>query len=491
MASQIPISQKTLNHIERMGNKLPHPTMLFVWLCMVIVLCSWLGSFLGLSVTHPLSGEMLHAQSLVSAEGLRKILQNTVSNFIQFAPVGTVLVAMLGLGIAEQSGLLGTALRLLVIKAPSRLLTFIVVLSGVLSSLAADSGYVVLIPLAAVVFMTAGRHPIVGIAAAFAGVSGGFSANLMIGPIDAILAGISSEAVHIVEPMYEVSASGNYYFIVASTLLIAVLGSWVTEHFVAARFGEYEDNDRDDKAKQQQSLSGLHKQGLKRVLLFTLVFITCIAVLLIPENAALRNPLNGEIATSPFIKGIVTVIALYAGLAGIIFGKTTGAFSNSDSVIASMEKTMATMAGYLVLMFFAAQFVNYFAWSNLGAILAINGAQWLQALALPPAQLLLMFILFSASINLLIGSASAKWALLAPIFVPMFFLIGISPESTQIAFRVGDSVTNIITPLMPYFALVVAFVRQYDDKAGMGTIIAMMLPYSFFFLIAWSLLLLL
>lgn len=478
------MQSRILEKIEAAGNKLPHPTLLFIYLCGLILFLSALFSTMGVQAIHPLSGETLNAISLLNRDGLHKILANTVTNFTHFAPVGTVLVAIMGIGVAEHSGLLGTALKATILKAPAQLVTFMVVLASVLSSLAADTGYVVIIPLAALVFLSLGRHPVAGIAAAFAGVSGGYSANLIIGPLDAILAGISTEAANLVRPDYQVNAAGNYYFIIASTLLISLVGTWVTEKIIVPRLGNYQ-----GEQAALSAISGAEKKGLHAASIFSLLFISLLAWGLIPADGILRDPLSGDILSSPFIKGIVTIIAVYAALAGLIYGKVSGSFESGRDFVEGMEKSMKTMATYLVLMFFAAQFVSYFGWSQLGIIAAVKGADLLQALQLSSVTLLVSFIILAALINLLIGSASAKWALIAPIFVPMLLLSGISPEAAQMAYRIGDSSTNIITPLMPYFGVVVAFVQQYDSKAGIGTIIAAMLPYSISFLLSWTILL--
>lgn len=476
-----------LARIENTGNKLPHPTIIFIYLCGIILLISALAAAIELTAVHPLTNNKLTSLNLLSQKGLHLILNNTVSNFAHFAPVGSALVAIIGIGVAEHSGLIAAVLRTTVLKAPPQLLSFIVVLTGALSSLAMDTGYVVLIPLAALVYIAAGRHPLVGIAAAFAGVSGGFSANILIGPVDAILAGISTEAAALVQADYQVSAAGNYYFIILSTLLISVLGTLVTEKIVAPRLGHY----RADPASTQQhnslsdALTAAEKKGLQAVAVFSLMFIGLLLVGLLPSDGLLRND-QGQILNSPFIKGIVTLIAVYAATAGLLYGKISGSFSQPDDFVAGMESSVTTMASYLVLMFFAAQFVSYFSWSNLGAITAINGAEFLKSLALSPAILMIAFIIMAALINLLIGSASAKWAIFAPIFVPMFLLLGITPEATQMAYRVGDSSTNIVTPLMPYFGIVIAFAQRYDKHVGIGTIIATMLPYSIAFLLGWS-----
>lgn len=471
-----------LDAVEHTGNKLPHPTTLFILLTGLILLLSAFFEALQLNALHPLSGDRIEVVNLLSQEGLHKILTLTVSNFTGFAPVGTVLVAMLGIGIAEQTGLIGTSLKLLVQTAPRQIISYVVVMAGVLSSLAADAGYVVLVPVAALIFIAAGRHPIAGIAAAFAGVSGGFSANLLIGPVDAILSGISTEAVHLVDTAYEVNAAGNYYFIAASTFVIAIVGGLITDLIVEPRLGQYQE-------KQTETASSLSLKE-KKGLLYSLITLTLLAGLLLygllPEAGILRNPETGSILKSPFINGIVTIIAFALGMAGIAYGIGAGTVSSDKDIIKSMESSMASMAAYIVLMFFAAQFVSYFSWTNLGLITAIKGSDLIQQLQLGPMPLLILFILFAASTNLVIGSASAKWSIMAPIFVPMLYIAGISPEATQAAYRIGDSVTNIITPLMPYFAVVVAFVQRYEKSAGLGTIAAMMLPFSIIFLFCWS-----
>ena len=495
MSSQsIPL--RILNHIEVVGNRLPHPTLLFIILAGLVLLISALAGMAGLSVIHPQTNESIAVVNLLSAEGIQRILTNTVQNFTSFAPVGTVLVAMLGLGVAERSGLIGLLLQRSVSKARGHFLTFGVVFAGVMSSLAADAGYVVLIPLAALIFQAAGRHPLAGIAAAFAGVSGGYSANLLLGPFDAILSGISTEAAQLVSPGYDVSIAANYYFMVASAFLIAAVASVVTARWVEPRLrlisvsGASDGTESDLKDSTEDNISEStinNRKGLRAVGLFSLVFVSLILLGLLPEAGFLRG--SGSILGSPFMKGIVVVIALYALVTGWIFARFSRRWESNRELVTAMESSMAGMAGYIVLMFFAAQFVAYFSWSQLGLITAIEGAELLTHLELPPVILLIVFILVAATINLLVGSGSAKWALLAPVFVPMLMLTGIAPESTQVAFRIGDSVTNIVTPMMPYFGVVLAFAQKYRSDLGMGTMMAMMLPYSIGLLLMWSVLL--
>lgn len=477
-----------LRKIEITGNRIPNPSLLFIYLCLFILGFSALAAWLEWKATHPVTGEAILATNLLSAYGIQRILTESVSNFTQFAPVGTVLVVVLGIGIAEHSGLLTSALKAGIQKTPRSALSATTVLLGVLSSLAADAGYVVLVPLAAFVFKAAGRNPLVGIAAAFAGVSGGFSANLLIGPLDVLLAGISTEAAHLIDANYEVSAAGNYYFILASTFLVTIVGTWVTERIVQPHFEKHKPTEtKDTEHATDFTLTAEEKRGLKAVLFFSIcIFGFCLWGLSIPDSILRQGE---DVLRSPFMKGVVTVIALYFALAGFIFGKVSGSFKQKDDVIKGMEKNMETMASYLVLMFFAAQFVSYFQWSQLGGILAIEGANTLRSWALPPTVLLVSFVLFTATMNLFIGSATAKWALFAPVFVPMLMLVGISPEASQAAFRVGDSCTNIITPLMPYFGVVVAYAQRYQRDIGLGSIMAAMVPYSMAFLFCWTLLL--
>ena len=480
----MPSLSKTLDFIERNGNRLPNPTLLFIYLCGFILISSALFSLMGVKATHPISGELIAAKNLLSTEGLHYILQNTVKNFTGFAPLGSVLVAIIGIGIAEHSGLIGSVLRHTVLRAPKKITTFAVITASVLSSIALDTGYVVLIPLAAIIFHAMGRNPIAGIVAAFAGVSGGFSANILVGPVDAILAGISTEAAQLIDDSYRVSVTGNYYFIAVSTLLIGIIGTIVTEKIVTKWLP-----DADQDTKIELSKIPGEKRGLLAAMIVAVLFTTAIVIAIIPDQGVLRNPENGSILNSPFISGIVVIISLFAAVCGLAFAKFSEQQWQGSFIVEAMEKHMGVMSGYIVLMFFAAQFVNYFGWSQLGTILAINGAAVLASLTIPNSILLIAFILLSGFINLFIGSASAKWALIAPIFVPMLLLSGISPEATQMAYRIGDSSTNIITPLMPYFGVVVAFAQQYKKDLGLGTLISVMLPYSVAFMFFWGLLL--
>lgn len=474
-----------LGWVEKAGNKLPHPATLFALMALLAILFSWVAALLDWKAIHPATNEVIHPFNLLSKDGIHRILEDMVTNFTSFAPLGIVLVAMLGIGIAESSGLIGALIRLLVMKSPKRIITFVLVLAGVLSNTASDIGYVLLIPLAGAIFHSFGRHPIAGMAAAFAGVSGGFSANLLLGTIDPLLAGLSTEAAHIIDADYQVLPTANYYFMVISTIMIAGIGTWVTERMVVPRLGAYKG---EVEAEAIQRLAPNERRGLKFALLFMAVFTGLTLIGIIPENGLLR-PEDGNLLHSPVLHAIIAFLFLGAGGMGVAYGFGCGAYKNDADVMNGMGDSLKGLAGYMVLVFFAAQFVAYFKWSNLGVILAVQGADVLAASQIGPIPLMILFILLAASINMLMGSASAKWAILAPVFIPMFMLLGYSPELSQAIYRIGDSVTNIVSPMMSFFALIIAYFQKYDRGAGIGTIIATMLPYSIAFFIGWTILL--
>ncbi len=484
---RIGIFQRMLNWTERIGNALPHPGTLFALFALATLVLSAIGYALGWEVIHPGTKEIVRSVNLLSHDGIHRVLLDMVDNFTGFAPLGIVMVAMLGIGIAEQSGLISAVIRLLVLNSHKHLLTFIIVFSGILSNVASDVGYVLLIPLAGVIFLAVGRNPIAGMAAAFAGVSGGFSANLVLGTIDPLLAGLSQEAARILDPSYEVNPTANYYFMVASTFIIAFAGTFITEKLVEPRLGKYTGK-VEEKENSFGKLSKKENKGLLMALL-TLIAIVIISLIgIVPDDGFFRGS-DGGILTSPLIRGVVSMLFITAGSMGLAYGFTTGAFKNDSDVMKGMAASMKTLATYFVLVFFAAQFVAYFKWSNLGIILAVKGANLLMSADIGLIPLMILFILLAAFINMLMGSASAKWAILAPIFIPMFMIMGYSPELSQVVYRIGDSVTNVISPMMSFFALIIAYVQKYDAKAGIGTIIATMVPYSIAFLILWILLL--
>ncbi|GAB6086101.1 AbgT family transporter [Alkaliphilus crotonatoxidans] len=481
-----------LDVIEVVGNKLPHPVTLFVIFSLLVIAISAIAARAGLTVNferiNTATGETematVTAVSLLTVAGIRDIFSKAVSNFTSFAPLGTVLVAMLGVGVAEGTGLVQAALRKLVLSTPKQLITAVVVFAGIMSNVASDAGYVVLVPLGALIFLSFKRHPLAGLAAAFAGVSGGFSANLIISTLDPLLGGISQQAAQMFSPGYTVEATANLYFMIVSTFVITLIGTFVTEKIVEPRLGSYQGDSEVD----IEQISTAESKGLKWAGLSLLAFVIIILAMLIPSNGILRSEAGEILKDSAFMNGIVPIIAAAFLIPGVAYGIAAGTVKNDKDIAGFMGKAMSSMGGYLVLAFVASQFVSYFNWSNLGTILAVKGAEVLEATNMTGIPMLIGFILVSGFINLFIGSASAKWAIMAPVFVPMLMAVGYSPEFTQLAYRIGDSTTNIITPLMNYFAVIVAFAQKYDKKTGIGTLISVMLPYSLLFLLGWTIL---
>ena len=480
-----------LGAVERIGNKLPDPAMLFVGLLAVVWVLSWLLSYFSFSVVDPRSGEPIVIINQLTGTAFTTFLTNLVTNFVNFGPVGTVLVAMLGIGVAEHSGFITTAIRALLNVTAKWLLTPMVILVGIVSHSAVDAGYVLVIPLGGVIFYAAGRHPLAGIAAAFAGVSGGFSANFVPSALDPLLQGLTQGGARLLDPTIEVNTLNNYFFTTASSVLIVALGWWITDRIVEPRVrGTEIDGDAED-LPEVHDLKPEERRGLRWALITMVLGLVVLILTLIPDASPWRDP-GGNLATfsAPIMRSIVALIFFLFLLPGIVFGYVSGSFTSTKNIIEGMTHAMHSMAYYLVIMFFIAQFVFAFGASNLGTLLALEGAAGLKALGLPPAITIVGIILLTGFVNLFIGSASGKWGMLAPIFVPMLMSLGISPDLTQAAYRVGDSSTNIITPLMPYFPLVVVYCQRYVKNTGIGTLAAMMLPYSMSFLGAWTVFLL-
>jgi len=359
-----------------------------------------------------------------------------------------------------------------------------IVFTGILSNIASDLGYILIIPLAGVIFHSLGRHPVAGMSAAFAGVSGGFSANLFIGTIDPLLAGLSTEAAHIIDPAYYVMPTANYYFMAVSAIMISFAGTWVTNSWVEPRLGKYTGN---VEVEPITRLLPGEKKGLKWVLFLLIAWLLIFLAGLIPDHGFLRGEDN-SVLHSPLLKGFIAVLFLAATSCGVVYGYIAGTYKKHEDVINGMNSSFKSLVSFLVLVFFAAQFVAWFKWSNLGLLLAIKGAALLQVMNIGLIPLVILFIVFSGFINLFMGSASAKWAVMGPVFIPMFMLMGYSPELSQAVFRIGDSVTNVISPMMSFFALIIVYYQKYDSKSGIGTLIGNMLPYSVTFFFAWTLL---
>ena len=471
--------------VEKTGNALPHPAILFALFAVGTILMSTLGWLLGWHGIHPVTGEPVIVENLLSRVWVHRIILDMVTNYTDFAPLGIVMVALLGIGVAETSGLIRAAINAMLTKTPAKLITIMVVFTGIISNVASDLGYILIIPLAGVIFHSLGRNPIAGMSAAFAGVSGGFSANIIIGTIDPLLAGLSTEAAQIIDPNYYVLPTANYYFMAASTFFVTLIVTLVTVKWLEPRLGKYTGAVEREIIEQPTELE---KKGLKRAGYVMLGWLGIFLLGLVPENGILRGN-DGAILSSPAIKGFISLLFLIAATAGMIYGFTVGKFKKAEDVINGMNDSFKTLVTYLVLVFFAAQFVAWFRWSNLGLLIAINGAGALQSANIGLIPLVIIFAGFAGFLNLFMGSASAKWAIIGPVFIPIFMLLGYSPELSQAVYRVGDSVTNVITPMMSYFALIIVYYQKYDKKAGIGTIMACMLPYSIALFIGWMALL--
>ncbi len=486
---------RALNSIERIGNKLPDPAMLFVILLAATWVVSWALSGVEFSEIDPRSktGEAIAVQNMLSGPALADFMARMVKIFTGFHPLGVVLVALLGVGVAEHTGYINAGLKLALSITPRALLTPMLIFVAILSHTAADAGYVLVIPLGGAIFYAAGRHPLVGIAAAFAGVSGGFSANPVVSGIDPLLQGITQAGAQVLDPEVQVNPLCNWLFTALSSVLIIGVGWFVTERIVARRVeGVPIDGDPDEMPKMEE----VSKRDLRGFLAGTFSIVAILAVMVLwaaPADSALRDPASGKLLDfgAPLMQSIVPWIFLLFLAPGVVHGYVAGTVKGHRDIVEGMSKAMGTMGYYLVMAFFASLFIDAFGKSNLGALLALKGGTFLRESNLPDSITVVGIILLTGFVNLFVGSASAKWALLAPIFVPMLMAVGLSPELTQASYRVGDSTTNIITPLMPYFPLVVVFCQRYVKGTGIGTLISLMLPYSVAFLVTWSAFLLL
>lgn len=475
----------SLNFVEKAGNKLPDPATIFLILMIGIVFISWIFSMMGVSAIHPASGQTITITNLLAAPYLQRMFTEMTKNFVTFAPLGMVLVTVIGIGVAEKSGLIDTALKKFVTAVPKSALTATLVFGGVLSSMAADAGYIVLTPLGAVLFAGFGRHPLAGLAAAFAGVSAGFSANLLLTSLDPLLSGLTTTSAQIIDPNYIVHPTANYYFMIVSTFLLTIVGTLVTDKIVEPRLGVW--NSKDVEVDNSLThISSAQLKGLWSAGIVFILFMVFVAFAVIPQNALFR----GENASlDPFYGSLVPLIMLLFLCCGLVYGIVAKTIRNDKDAVAMTNEYMATMGGYIVLSFVAAQFVTYFSWSNMGLVVAIKGATFLKWIGLEGVLLMIGFMFVTGTINIFIGSASAKWAIMGPVFVPMFMLMGYSPEVVQNVYRVGDSVTNIISPLLPYFPIIIAFAKKYDPRIGIGTLISTMLPYSIAFGLSWMIML--
>ena len=486
--------QRVLDGIEILGNKVPHPAVLFFSLIILLALVSMFFQWLGTVVTYQrinletyeIEEATTAVRSLLSDDGIRFVFTSVVSNFIKFGPVGIIIVAMIGVGLAERSGLIGALINKIVIVAPPQAMTAILVTLGVLSSIASDAGYLVLIPLGAVAFHSLGRHPLAGLSAAFAGVAAAFGANFLVKPIDGILAEMTNDAIHIVDPGQSITLTANFYFGIASSIVLIVVCTFVNDRIVEPRLGKYQG---DAPVPENKGLSAEESRGLWFAFLTLLGFIAVMLLLTLPEGAALRNPETGAlIGDSPFMASLVFLIMLVFLLTGIAYGYGAGTIRSADETIDAITKTLADLAGLLFLFFVIGQFVAYFTYTNLGTVLAVNLADSLEKADLNSVTLLIAFIFIGLLLSIPVPNILPKWAIMAPVFIPLFMKLGVDPDVVLAAYRVSDSPPNVINPLLPHFALVVGFAQRWQQNAGVGTVVAMMLPYAFITMIAWLLL---
>jgi aminobenzoyl-glutamate transport protein len=483
---------RLLAFVEKAGNKLPDPAMLFLIAMLLVWVLSAALAPLAFTEIDPRNGEPIRIQSQLTGAALVSFLANMVTVFVSFPPLGVVLVALLGVGVAEHVGFIGAGLKAMLKLTPARLLTPMLILVACVSHTAADTGYVLVIPLGGVIFYTAGRHPLAGIAAAFAGVSGGFSANFIPSGLDPLLQSFTQSAAQIIDPARLVNPLCNWFFTSMSTLLIMLLGWYVTDRIVEPRLkGTRVDGETAD-MPTLDPLSPAETKGLAAGIGAMLLGTVLLVLATLPLDSPFRSP-DAQLTSfaAPLMRSIVPLIFVLFLLPAVAYGYAAGSVRSHRDIVAGMTKSMGTIGYYIVMAFFAALFTDAFGRSNLGALVALKGATFLQQLAMPGQVTIVGVVLVTCTVNLLIGSASAKWALLAPIFVPMLMQVGLAPELTQAAYRVGDSTTNIITPLMPYLPLVVVYCQRYVKDAGIGTVVSMMLPYSVVFLVLWTIALLL
>ena len=522
------LAERILGGIERGGNKMPDPAILFVWLAVGVIVLSALLSWADINVTYqvakpppvpveevvqggstqPSGGlpdasvqegdytiveETASVQSLLSADGIRFLFTSFVANFRNFAAVAIILVVMIGVGLAEAAGLIGALIRKLVAVSSAAMLTPIIIFIGVLSSIASDAGYLVLIPLGAAAFKSVGRNPLAGIAAAFAGVAAGFGVNFLITPLDGVLTEITNDASGLVDPDSSIDLAANLYFGIASTILVTLVLTFVSVRIVERSVGAHDPADESDDEsldadKGPEVSAEAEARGLRFALLATLAVLVPICLLTFLPDAPLRDPVTGDIiGDSPFMDSLIVIITIIFFAAGLAYGRGAGTMRTSDEVLASITKSWAGLASLLFLFLLIAQFIAYFNYSNMAQVAAVKLGDWLEEANVGAVWLLIAFVVVTLLVDFIMPAAIAKWAILAPIFIPLFMRLDIAPQTVLAAYRVGDSPANVITPLMAYFPLIVIFTQRYKKDAGIGTVVAMMLPYVLVLTVVWTL----
>ncbi|SCT98542.1 p-aminobenzoyl-glutamate transporter [Staphylococcus xylosus] len=476
-----------LNIVEKVGNRLPDPSILFFLMCLGLAVLTWIISFFSITVKHPGSGDTIAIKSILSSDGLSMILNDAVKNFSEFPALGLVLAVMLGIGVSEKTGYFDKLMIQVVHKAPKKIIIPVIILVGILGNAAGDAATIVLPPLTAMVFIKLGYHPIAGLAMAYASALGGFSANVMIGMSDALLYAFTEPAAKIVSDNVHVNVAMNWYFIAASIIVLLPAVYWVTMRFVIPRLGTYDTSNSDIKVDEENK--GLTPEENKAVFWANISFFAMVALLIvlaIPQNSFLRNAKTGSLLNdAPIINGVGLIILVLFLVPGLVYGIKMKVFHNSKDLGKMLADSMGSMGSFIVIVFFAAQLLAFLEWSNLGVIVAVKGASLLQGQN--GIVLILGIIILSALINLLIGSASAKWGILAPIFIPMLMLVGFHPAFTQMLYRIGDSISNPITPMMPYLPLLLSYAQKYDNSMKLGSLLSSLMPYTIILSIVWPL----
>ncbi len=469
-----------LGTIERVGNALPHPFILFLIITGILVVLAAILDATGVSVVNPTSGETVAVKSLLNKEGFEWFMTKMVSNFSGFAALGVVLAMQMAIGVAEGSGLLTTAMRRAILGVPMWLLTAAVIFLGINGSIASEASIIFIPPLAATAFWAAGKHPLAGLIAGYAAVNAGFTANIMITATDALLYPVTEATAQTIDPTYTTTAANNWYFMIVSCLVLTVVGVIVNNKIIAPRLGEYKGTEVDN----ERDATPIERKGLRNAGIFSVIFIALILIGLIPQNGFLRSA-EGGILDGPFINGLVGFLIVYFILVGVVYGKTVGTFKQASDVPKMMADSLNSLTSYIVLVFVIAQFIQIFSYTNLGTVIAVTAANFLKNAGFTGIPMVICIILITTLVNFFMTSGTAKWYIFAPIFVPMFMMLGYSPEFAQVVYRIGDSCTNPITPIYPYLPMIIGMASKYDKKAGMGTIISMMIPYSVAFLLSW------
>jgi aminobenzoyl-glutamate transport protein len=490
--------QKFLDVVERVGNKVPHPAVIFLMLIAIVVVLSQIFHMLGTAIsyefinaeTHKIETTTTPVKSLLTTDGLRFMYERLIPNFMSFTAVGLMIVAMVGAGVAEEAGLVKALIRKLVLVSPPRALVYIMAFVGIMSSIAADAGYLVLIPLAGAAFLSVNRNPLAGLALGFAGVASAFTVNMLIKPLDAVLVEFTNDAIHLVNPNASIGLTSNLWFSIASVVVLTGLIAFITERTIEPRLGQYKPEDAEvagPAPEGKAQLSAEESRGLRFALFALLGTVVLFALVTIPPGAPLRNPDTGAlIGNSPFMNGLIALIMTVFLTTGAAYGIGSGSMKNITDIIKAIEKALSGLGSLIFLFLIISQFVAYFNYSNMGTIMAVKMADVLRDSNIGPLWLLIGFIVVVAIVDLLITGAIAKWAIFAPIFVPLLMKLGVAPEAVLAAYRVGDSPINSITPLNAYFALVVVFAQKYDKNAGVGTVVALMLPYVIWILVVWT-----